>query len=239
MPDHEMVFPMHVRPLAPEDLDWVLDLSARRARDREPFAPLFWRRATDAREKHAAFLGSLIADPDVAALRTDRAFAFGLPRTDWLLIDDAAVEDEAAWEADGSALLQSLSGTGPVRFICPVPERARTALAQRCGLHLAESWWHRDLDGFTPGAAPRPVDVPGARGRLVSAPPVYAPGGPVLLVTEVADAAALTTIEQQAASAGAPVSVVTQKPGDGPLADLLTAAGYIRTCDFFEGTPIS
>ncbi len=225
-----------VRDLTPADLDWVLDLSARRAREREPFAPRFWRRATDARERHESFLGSLIADPDVPAMRTDHAFAIGLPRPGRMLIDDAAVEDETAWAADGLALLQSLAGTRPLRFICPVPEPARTDLARRAGLALAETWWHRDLDGFTPGAGTGSIDVPGARGRLVPAPPVYAPGGPVLLVTEVEDAVALSAIEQRAAEAGAPVSVVSQTAGDESLTGLLTAAGYRRTCDFYEGS---
>jgi hypothetical protein len=228
-----------VRPLTIHDLGWVADLSERRRRDREPYAPRFWRQAANAHDVHAAFLGSLIADPDVLCVRTDRSFAFAATRPGFLLVDDAAVEDEADWAIEGPALLRAVAGAATVRFVCPVPEPARAALAASLGLRIEETWWHRDLefvearaDIATGGA----IETRGALGRLVPAPPVYAPGGPVLLVTEVADRAALADIEDRAAAAGAPVSVVTQHPDDRDRARLLYAAGYRRTCDFYHGT---
>ena len=125
-----------------------------------------------------------------------------------------------------------------MRFVCPVPEPKRTALAVGLGLTCAETWWHRDL-------TERPADFPddaslqvrGAQGRLVAAPPLYAPGGPVLFVTEFHDRRALAAIERQAASCGAAVSVVTQAPDDGVREALLRTIGYRRTCDFYEGSP--
>jgi hypothetical protein len=221
-----------VRPLTLADLDWVVDLAARRAREREPFAPRFWRRAAGARATHAAFLGDLIQDPGTPSLRTDNGFAFGLPRPGGLLVDDIAVDDETRWPADGTRLIRSLAGPSPVRLVCPVPDRERTAVAVALGLRVAESWWHRDLE-VSDGLA-GPVDLLDA--RLVTAPPVYDPGGPVLLVTEFRDAVALQVLEKRAARAGARVAVVSQRPADVGCADLLVAAGYRRTCDFRAGT---
>lgn len=221
-----------VRSLTLADLDWVVELAARRAREREPFAPRFWRRAAGARDAHAAFLGGLIQDPGTPSLRTDNGFAFGLPRPGGLLIDDIAVDDETRWPADGTRLIRSLVGPSPVRLVCPVPQKERTAVAVALGLRVAETWWHRDLE--LSDRLMGPVDLPGA--RLVAAPPVYDPGGPVLLVTEFRDADALQALEQRAAGAGARVSVVSQRPEDVGCADLLVAAGYRRTCDFRTGT---
>ena len=225
-----------VRSLAPGDLDWVVDLVARRGAERESFAPRFWRRAPDARRVHARYLGSLIDDPAVSAMRTEHTFAFGLRRPGFLLIDDAGAEPAHRWAVEGAALLRRLAGASRVRLVCPVPEPQRTALAVDLGLTCAETWWHRDL-------AERSSDVPigeplrtrGAIGRLVPAPPVYAPGGPVLLVTEFRERRALAEMEREAASRGAAVIVVAQAPGDGRREELLSAIGYRRTCDFFAG----
>jgi hypothetical protein len=119
-----------------------------------------------------------------------------------------------------------------------VPEQDRRALAVELGLSCAETWWHRDLTerpaaDFQKGES---LHVRGAQGRLVPAPAVYAPGGPVLLVTEFHDRPALAQMEQQAASRGAAVSVVAQAPGDVVREGLLLTIGYRRTCDFYEGT---
>lgn len=76
--------------------------------------------------------------------------------------------------------------------------------------------------------------VEGAAGRLVAAPPVYDPGGPVLLVEVVRCAEALESIEASAAARGATVSVVKQRPEDSLLAFWLSDAGYVETTAFCE-----
>lgn len=97
---------------------------------------------------------------------------------------------------------------------------------------LVESWWHRDLASTSsPTVAGAAIEVEGASGRLVEAPPVYAPGGPVLVTFDVNGGWALTAIEVAAASGGAVVSVVPRKPGQPT--DFLTSAGYKRTTNFF------
>lgn len=228
------------RQLTKSDLTWVVDLASARRERIVPFAPRFWKPAPNARELHSAFLSSLIDSPDVISIRTDQGFLFGMPRNDRVFVDDMALEDDSDWPTDGQALLRRAGETGRLRFVCPVPERARTSTASAVGLANVESWWHRDLE---PAADRVPeVDDPvlivdEAKGRLLPVPPVYAPGGLVLLVTQVTSPDSLMRIEHEAARRGACVSVVTHQPGDEQLAELLTTAGYKRTTDYYEGTP--
>ena len=228
------------RQLTKSDLTWVVDLAAARRQRIVPFVPRFWNPAPNAGELHLAFLGSLIDSPEVLSIRTDQGFLFGMPRNDLVFVDDMALEDDSNWPTDGQALLLRAGETSRVRFVCPVSEEPRTSTASAVGLVNAESWWHRNLEPATDRSseAEDPVlIVDGAEGRLVPAPPVYAPGGPVLLVTQVASPDSLTGIERAAARRGACVSVVTHQPGDEHMAELLTSAGYKRTTDYYEGTP--
>jgi hypothetical protein len=228
------------RPLTSADLAWVVGLASARRAKIVSFAPRFWNPADDARRTHATFLGSLIAEPDVLSIRTDHGFLFGMPRSGALVVDDMAAEGDAFWPLDGEELLRSAGQVGRLRLVCPVPEAPRASAATAVGLSIAESWWHRDLTNVASSAHDWDelgLQVDGAVARLVPAPPVYAPGGPVLLVTSVSDASALSAIEDEAARRGAPVSVVSQDPDDDGLAELLNAAGYRRTTDYYEGRP--
>lgn len=241
---------MITRPLEPADLDWVAGLAERDGEQRQAFAPRFWRRAPGARPVHTRYLRSLIEDPAVRALRTDHAFAIGVPHGEVRLVDDAGADTPDRWATDGPSLLGDVAGGSRIRLVCPVPSPQRTALAVRLGLTLVETWWHRDLPPgrFTGGLrdahhageagglrglhdASEAGGVRGAHGRLVTAPPVYAPGGPVLLVTGFRDREALAGLERQAAAGGAVVSVVVSRT---------EVPGYRRTCDFYEGSaPLS
>lgn len=222
-----------VRPLILDDLEWVLDISELRREQIAGFAARFWRPAPDARDRHREFLGHQIQDPGAVSLRTDHGFVFAAPRADVLDVDDMALDDDNLWPHDGTRLLQTVLEHSDVRFVCPVPEPARTQTAVALGMSLGESWWHRDLStNVSPVAVDHPIlTVAGASGRLLEAPPVYAPGGPVLLVLAVDSEAALAAIEDAAAAVGAVVSVVPRFPSQPE--DLLTNAGYKRTTDFF------
>jgi hypothetical protein len=235
------------RPLTLDDLDWVTGLAAARRARLTPFAPRFWNPSPDARVVHAEFLGRLIGSPDVMAVRSEHGFLFGLPRRGRLLVDDMVVDDmvltdDARWPDEGTAMLRHAARAAhpaALRFVCPVPEQARADAARALGLTVAESWWHRDLAGppSAPGArAAEPGTELGEDCRLVPAPPVYDPGGPVLLVSTVSGPDALTRAERAAAARGATVSVVSQDPADAALATLLAKAGYRRTTDYFTTT---
>lgn len=224
-----------LRPLTMDDLDWVLDLSGARRERIAAFAPQFWRPAPDARQRHATFLSGQVADERVLSLQTDHGFMFAVPRGDAMDIDDMALDDETRWSGDGRRLLRAAAGVGALRLVCPVPEPERTQAAVDLGMSVEEVWWHRDL---APSAQPRPVldrvlAVEGGAGHLVDPPPVYAPGGPVALTREVASAEALGAIEKLAATRGATVSVVSQRPDDRARAELLQMTGYKRTTDFY------
>ncbi|QDP95324.1 hypothetical protein FOE78_04815 [Microlunatus elymi] len=226
-----------VRDLTSSDLDWVLDLGAERRARLVSYAPRFWNPAPNARDVHTKFLGNKIADPNVLSIRTDHGFLFGYPNDDRYDVDDMVLDDESLWPADGVAMLRVAGADRSLNFGCPVPETERRAAAEGLGLVCAESWWHKDLDAAVDGTPPadRKITVEGASGLVLPAPPVYAPGGPVLLTGDVADAASLAAIEKAAAAAGAPVAVVIQQADQTPRAELLDQAGYIRTNDSYRG----
>jgi hypothetical protein len=174
----------------------------------------------------------LIADPDVVAVRSRDGFLIALDQGALWLVDDAVMAQ------DGVLLLRHAQRRcGAIRFVVPVFETDRMVAGLSVGLQPVEHWWHRNLDppGTPAVAGDDPVvAVDGASGRLVPAPPVYDPGGPVLLVTQVRDASALRRIEVEAAGRRATVSVVTQHPPDAGLATLLAGAGYVLTTSFCE-----
>ena len=228
-----------VRPLVPDDLDWVVGLTRARRDALAPQAPRFWRPAADAVEQHRAFLARLVDDPATLTLRTDHGYLMALGDERRRVVDDMAV-DAGSWADEGVALLQAvLDAAATVRFVAPVAETERAEAADAVGLRLAETWWHRDLPLVqVRGEGDRvELSTPGARGRLVPAPPVYDPGGPVLLVLDVETAAALDAIEAEAAERGATVSVVSQRPDDLMRELLLVGAGHTRTTSFYESVP--
>lgn len=226
------------RELTTADVDWVVELAARCRERIVRFAPRFWNPAPGARDTHASFLTGLVESPTALSIRTDQGFVIGTPGRDRIVIDDMALEDESLWPTDGDVLLRRAAMSAPLRVVCPLPETARRTAVTRLGLSVAETWWHRDID-------PEPTSdgqnednrlaVDGADAILVPAPPVYAPGGPVVLVRTVASVAALHAVEQAAGRRGGVVSVVSQQPDDHVTADMLESVGYKRTTEFFEG----
>lgn len=229
-----------IRPLTVADLGWVVDVTRRRRESLVQHAPRFWRPAMDATEKHEAFLADLVAEPEVFAVRSDHGYLIALSRESVWLVDDAVVTDAGDWMTDGVRLLRyAQEHCGPLRLVVPVCEARRMEAASQVGLTPVEHWWYRDLPDRgrvveREGGHDPAVIVEGAVGRLVPAPPIYDPGGPVLLVTEVESAASLGRLETEAARRGASVSVVTQDPTDVGLASILTDAGYALTTAFCE-----
>jgi hypothetical protein len=230
-----------VRALDPLDLDWVVEVTRARREALAPHAPRFWRPAVDATERHRDHLGHLIEDPATLGMRTEHGYLLALDRGDHLLVDDFVVTADEHWPTEGVALLEHVRlRPGRLRVVVPAAERARLEAVQEVGLARVETWWHRDLDGVEATASAEgdegaEVAVDGARGVLRPAPPVYDPGGHVLLVTELESTDALARIEEVAAARGARVSVVsTARSADRDVATLLQCAGYVVTTHFCE-----
>lgn len=76
----------------------------------------------------------------------------------------------------------------------------------------------------------------GFSGHLGPAPPVYDPGGPVLLVHRIEPGVPLAAMEQEAAGWGAVLAIVPEAPA-GPRSGELTAGGYEVASVWFTGVP--
>lgn len=227
-----------LRPLSLDDLDWVVEETRRRRESLVAHAPRFWRPAADATQRHRAFLAHLVADSAVLSVRTDHGYLFALDQGGYGLVDDMAVSPDGHWATEGTALLRhALARHARLRLVVPAFEQSRLGAAHDVGLSPTEIWWHRDLEPFTGLAVvteDRTLSVEGATAQLVPAPPVYDPGGPIVLVTKVESAQSLARVEAASARRGATVSVVSQAPTDADLASLLTSAGYRLTTYFCE-----
>jgi hypothetical protein len=223
--------------IAPVDVDWIVHRLAVRRRALRPHAPVYWRPAADAASRHRDYLRFLLGDGGAIGFRTSSDLILAQPSGPGWLVDDAAV-DEDRWSIEGAelwgAIRQELHGY--TRWVCPVPEVARREFVLSHDFKLTESWWHRDVTGeLSVVQADALVDVSGASARLVAAPPVYSPGGPILFLTHPADPAlALQEALSKAPSLGSPVVVVSQPPEDSALAAALEARGFTRHCDFME-----
>jgi hypothetical protein len=236
--------PVDVRPLTSTDLDWVVEVTRLRREALQPVAPRFWRPSVDATAVHRRFLDGLINDDETVGLRTDHGYLIAQPQGPVWVVDDMVVAPDEAWPHEGVELLRhAQERCGPLRLVVPAVETSRMAAARVVGLELVEIWWHKNLPLGGDRVAEDQIEstlgdpvllVLEAKGRLVAAPPIYDPGGPVLLVTAVDSSDGLTRIEAEAVDHGAPVSVVTQKANDERLKALLTNAGYTRTTYFCE-----
>lgn len=224
------------------DLDWAVVVLARRRGSLVAQAPLFWRPAPDAAERHRKFLEYLLTDAGAFGYRTEDSLLIAAPRGDGWLIDDAHVLDEQWLGEDGAALWSALAADvsgDEVRFVCPTREVERARFARQSGLNLAESWWLLELDGPGGGQGGLRIDLSGAAAETVEAPPVYAPPGPVLFLPAPGPADAmqvLTTAIEEAPRLGCPAIVVRQTAHDNALVDDLTQTGFHQHCDYYTGT---
>lgn len=229
---------MTVQRASTADLDWIVDLLNTRRAPLVEHAPVFWHPAPDARDKHREFLDYLLTEGGGKAYRTQDALLVTAPRRDGWLVDDAYIPQWSKNNA-GKDLWNAFASDAPgksVRFVCPVYEHERTEYASSLGLTLQESWWLKELasSGGEPG---QQIELPGADGITVGAPPVYAPGGPILFLPAPQDArAAAPAALEKAIEIGCAAVVVNQQVGDDELAEALSGAGFRRHCDYLSGT---
>ena len=222
---------MAVVAVTADDLDWLVDVLRRRREALAPYAPVFWRPAPDADARHRAYLHHLLTDGGARAWRTPTSVLVAAPRGGGWLVDDLAFNQDGVelWDAFAAAYAGD-----EVRFVAPTYEVERAQLAADAGLALAESWWLLELPSSGGGEAGVSVDLPGAEAVTVAAPPVYAPPGPMLFLPHVTDGDAMSAAVERAPRLGCAGVVVSQRAGDR-LDAALTAAGFRRHCDIFEG----
>ncbi len=256
---------MTVRELTADDATWAAGLMEQRRQVYARYSPVFWRPAQGVTGLHTRFLRRQIASPANVALRTDNGFIVGQRRAGEGFVDDFAVDAEGSWDTDGAELLRAIwqrlaaeGGFGALRVVTAHADEDKSRMLARLSLELADQWWVRKLrPAPQPGPAPGPlasqphsasqpgpvrpprpatrVDGAGFSGILGPAPPVYDPGGPVLLVEHLAEDADLAAIEAETAGLGAVLLIVPAAPGQPPAG--LDRPGWSVASDWYLGQP--
>lgn len=206
------------------------------------YSPVFWRPASGVTALHAGFLGSQIARDDVVAFRTGSGFVMGETRGGEGFIDDFAVEPDKQWEGDGRRLLAAAwerlhaYGALTVRVVSAQKDLPKNTLLSSVGLSVADEWWVKALVPSGRSDKRGTVRGSGFSGYLGPAPPVYDPGGDLLLVRYIDPEVPVDDMERQAASWGAVLAVVPAVP-DGARARELSTNGYEVASQWFVGVP--
>jgi hypothetical protein len=91
--------------------------------------------------------------------------------------------------------------------------------------------------GVAQSRAAGPVSGPGFAGIFGPAPPVYDPGGPVLLASRVDADADVAVIAREAAALGAVLAIAAAPPGTA-LSRALDQQGWSVASDWYTGRPV-
>lgn len=232
----------YVRRLTSADCGWAAEMMERRREIYAAYSPVFWRPAVGVTGMHARFLAKKASSNATVAVRTDHGFLIAELRNSEGFIDDFAVEPDARWAADGAALLRAAwpalahAGATRLRVVSAAADAPKVAMLEACSLELVAQWWVKPLDPTgAPGASGR-VTGPGFSGILSPAPPVYDPGGPVLLAERVEAGADLARITETAAAMGAVLAVVPTPAGGHREAELRTS-GWTVSSAWYLGAP--
>jgi hypothetical protein len=224
---------MTVRDATGTDVDSMADLFDRKRLEQEAFSPVFWRVAANARNAHRAFIELLVQSPDVLTLVSAEGGALiALDRGDkgWL-IDDFAVPTPELWPTTGVELLRvALDRIGrPVTVVVAHRDDAKRAALRQAGLQLDEEWWVRPADAPVGDTAHQ-----GHTAALIAAPPVYDPGGPVLMTESVApDIQAVDGLLAHGAREGAAIVVVPVSATDEIRRGLLADRGFAIASEWY------
>lgn len=218
---------MSVRDFKADDAEWAAKLMEQRRKTYASYSPVFWRPAAGVSELHAGFLRRLTTNPANVCLRAEHGFIVGQLRRAECFVDDFAVDEEGTWGNDGRELLGELWSRVAsdtiitMRVVTAKADRDKVAMLTVAGLTLAEQWWVKPLDPTGASeTAPGRVTGPGFSGLLGPAPPVYDPGGPVLLVDRLDDDGDLASVEDAAGAMGTVLAIVPAPTGDARNRDL-------------------
>jgi hypothetical protein len=238
------------RDMTADDAAWAAGLMERRRQVYAGYSPVFWRPRPGVTGLHARFLGRQLTLPGYLALRTEHGFLIGQRRDQEAFVDDFAVDETARWDADGAALLLAAwrrweaDGLDAVRVVTAHADEDKCAMLSALSLGLAEQWWVRELEGIPAGQfiPAGPVTGSGFSGLLGPAPPVYDPGGPVLLVSDLAASADVAStdvasVEREAAGLGAVLLIVPAVPASARAAAIARRPGWTVASDWYLGRP--
>jgi len=206
------------------------------------YSPVFWRPAVGVTEAHANFLATKVTAGVTVGLRTDHGFIIAELRGQEGFVDDFAVEADVNWVNEGASLLQEAwldlqpKGAEAMRVVTAAAHEPKVSMLTGCSLRLASQWWVKPL---VPDAYDHPIGrVQGAgfSGILGPAPPVYDPGGSVMLVDDVGVATQLESIEREAAGMGAVLAFVPAAP-ETELELSLQERGWTVSSQWYIGGP--
>ena len=207
------------------------------------YSPVFWRPARDVTGAHARFLRRQVSSDANVALRTGHGFIIAERRASEGLVDDFAVDRSGSWDDDGAALLlaaaEQLAGAGvdAMRVVTAHADQPKVRLLSSMSLRVVEQWWVKELRPAGQAAGYGRVQGPGFTGTFGPAPPVYDPGGPVLLADRVKDDADIAVLEREAAALGAVLAIVPAPPASARSADLQQASWSVAP-DWYLGWPV-
>lgn len=235
-----------VRALESGEADWVAGLMQARRERYAGYSPVFWRPRAGVTAWHAAFLRRQIEAEHTVALRTDHGFVIAEHRGHGGdaegFVDDFAVDDDQAWAGDGSALLHAAwirlhkRGVPAMRVVTAQADQAKVAMLREARLELAQQWWVMPVEPTGQAGRSGRVTGSGFSGLLGPAPPVYDPGGPVLLADTVDPEVHWDALAGEAARLGA-VLIVLPSPPDDRRELQLRHLGWTVASQWYVGRP--
>ncbi|MGH9047240.1 MAG: hypothetical protein ACRDVW_07995 [Acidimicrobiales bacterium] len=187
-----------------DDAQWAAKLMEQRRSIYERYSPVFWRPTPNFAGAHATFLQSQIERAEHVAVRSDHGFCIVELRGSEFVVDDFAVRSDRQWQSDGAQLLLEAWARLRTRRVDGITVVTAEADIAKCrmlsdlSLRLVQAWWVKPLDAV--GNPTRPfgrVEGSGFSGFFGLAPPVYSPGGPVLLVDAPQDTAISTPFKRR------------------------------------------
>lgn len=124
-----------------------------------------------------------------------------------------------------------------LRVVTTHADHPKASMLASLSLQLVEQWWVREVRPAADAAAPGRVSGPGFSGLLVPAPPVYDPGGLVLMAERVDDDADISAVGDHAAALGAVLAIVPAAPGTIRAREL-QRLGWTVAPDWYLGSPV-
>jgi hypothetical protein len=154
---------MTIRTALPPDLEALLDLSERRRAAYAPHSPVFWRVATDGREKQRPFFAKQLTDTSCICLIAEKdgvsdgfliaRIAPAPPVYDpgglACVIDDFALTNPADWPTVGAALeaeaarRAQAAGVAILVTVCGRHDELKRAMLHDSGAHVTSEWYAR------------------------------------------------------------------------------------------------